>query len=1281
MSESRISVHSLTDTNGKGAPALNVFRYSAGDRSHPLTTVSYENRVTVLKKPNGEVVFDNTEDYGFRVPTSWSILSGDIAAEKYGAKAGCSVLPDGRESGVDEVVHRVVQKITTHGLQNGYFISPENSVNFQRELEHLLINQYGAFNSPVWFNVGLDLYGRTGSGGNYYWNQHDRDGDENGAAVKTEDAYTRPQSSACFILKRTDDLDSIYQGVKDEARLFKYGSGAGSNFSPIRSKYEFLSGGGTSSGLMSFLKVYDAAAGSLKSGGTTRRAAKMVVLNDTHPEIMDFVKWKSGEEKKAKILEANGYSGGMEGEALLTVSGQNSNNSVCFSDEFMSVIAPGSSRKLWSTRLVTTGVIHQTFPAADLWRAVAVNTWECGDPGVHFGGTINAWHTCPNSGPINASNPCCLTRDMRVDTSEGRISIERLCEMYDRGETLPLVFAYDRDERLPVLRPIKRVWVAGKTARVVEVVTQRGLKLRCTPEHRFLLHDGTYVEAQNLVSGMRLRKIARTVNDQRSDRKSIMHRITPKADNGCEYQNRWMWEQVNGPIPEGYEVHHLNEDPTDDRLSNFALRTITEHRQEHGTGEENPRYIDAAEALLLETWEAVARMNNGRPSKIGQVTVARWNRYVRENGLQGQVPVAKNTDRAIRGMSWDQFSTWIGERQLAANDRVAYVRPVQYVREVPVYDLEVEGVHNFAITDATSSQEHTIVVHNSEYLFLDDTACNLASLNLLKYIKYTNGPKTNGEMSVPSFDIELFQHHCRLLFIAQEILVGLSSYPTPKVAENSYKYRPLGLGHCNGGMMLMTLGIPYDSEEGRALMGAITSLMTGTAYHTSTMLAQVKGPFEGYEANKEPFLKVMEKHRQAHWNLPTPYSVNPNLLSDISNAGCDAWDAVIKDGALYGFRNAQATVLAPTGTIGFLMGAETTGIEPLYSIVMTKKYAGGSYRKIVCEGALAALSALPDVYDPDVVLKNIIENGHVEGSGLPEKYWPIFATAGGQANVIPWKAHVEMMAACQPFLSGAISKTVNMPQESTVEDIEAAYLMSYQKGIKAVAIYRDGSKSTQPLNTEKKSPILPDSISDTPAEIRVTSSSLPSRDRMADKAVSDTYRPTLGGQRFYLHVGLSDSGKPLEVFVRGLKMGGSTLALIDAWCIAVSCALQYGMPLSEVVDKFTFLKFEPAGGVQHHSSIRMCSSIIDLIARILGYEYLGMKDLGHVDLEETPNLYPMKEEAESARLASETQVVRNILSAAGKAHNAPLCDNCGHLTQPNGKCYRCPNCGHSMGCS
>ena len=273
------------------------------------------------------------------------------------------------------------------------------------------------------------------------------------------------------------------------------------------------------------------------------------------------------------------------------------------------------------------------------------------------------------------------------------------------------------------------------------------------------------------------------------------------------------------------------------------------------------------------------------------------------------------------------------------------------------------------------------------------------------------------------------------------------------------------------------------------------------------------------------------------------------------------------------------------------------------------------------------------------------------------------------------------MAACQPFLSGAISKTVNMPQESTVEDIEAAYLMSYQKGIKAVAIYRDGSKSTQPLNTEKKSPILPDSISDTPAEIRVTSSSLPSRDRMADKAVSDTYRPTLGGQRFYLHVGLSDSGKPLEVFVRGLKMGGSTLALIDAWCIAVSCALQYGMPLSEVVDKFTFLKFEPAGGVQHHSSIRMCSSIIDLIARILGYEYLGMKDLGHVDLEETPNLYPIKEEAESARLPSEAQIMRNTLSAAGKAHNAPLCDNCGHLTQPNGKCHRCPNCGHSMGCS
>ena len=1147
MTEQRVVV-----TGGFGIDTrsyLTVYRYNKGTQGSPLDQIQYETRFTRLTKPDGTVVFDNTEDGGFRIPTSWSILAGDIAAEKYARKAGCTKLSGERESSVRHIIYRVSEKIRQVGMETGYFLTEANSYNFQHELEDICVNQYGAFNSPVWFNCGLDLYGCVGSGGNWRWAVEGRtvygrgDHGENlqsaPCSVQTENAYYYPQCSACFILTREDDLDSIYQGVKDEARLFKYGSGAGSNYSRIRSKYEKLSGGGTSSGVMSFLRVYDVAAGSLKSGGTTRRAAKMDVLNDDHPEVLNFIRWKSGEEKKARVLMEAGYPGDtMESEAYMTVSGQNSNNSVRISDDFMRCLDAGGRVTeemrtqvgvgLWSTRLVTTGAIHRTFPAADLWRAIAVCTWECGDPGVHFGGTINEWHTCPVSGPINASNPC------------------------------------------------------------------------------------------------------------------------------------------------------------------------------------------------------------------------------------------------------------------------------------------------------------------SEYLFLDDTACNLASLNLLKYVKTRVTSKglhgVSEDVSETYFDTELFQHHVRILFIAQEILVGASSYPTAKVAENSFKFRPLGLGHCNGGLMLMTLGIPYDSDEGRALMGAITSLMTATAYHTSTMLAQVKGPFEGYEANKVPFMAVMEKHRQASSELEdringTFGNTTHRLLNPISTTARRTWGEVVGEGERHGFRNAQATVLAPTGTIGFLMGAETTGVEPLYSIVMTKKYAGGSSRKIVCDGALTAIRAIlaqeagsVSEYHASLVEAYVLEHGHVTGSHLPEKYWPIFATAGGQANVIPWKAHIDMMEAVQPFLSGAISKTVNMPEESSVEDIERAYLAAYQKGLKAVAIYRNNSKGNQPLNTTKE-PItidkvgflqgmdmgvpggdktvltvgevyetptgrwvqplqvfglnremgmiemgaVPDSTPDpaiqnqlygvtlesvrqyaldyspryikemdqgtldaleippftehlreffaplgiTKPMIKVLGISTsaqglmehllgikpkeeakaPTRHKMKDKAKCDIYRPMIGGQRFYIHVGLDDSGKPLEVFLRGLKMGGATLALLDAWCVAISCALQYGMPLSEVVDKFTFLKFEPAGGVQHHSSIKMCSSVIDLIARILGYEYLGMKDLGHVEEESTilasafketvaPSPALMEHDAAVQRAKETVKLSNPILN-----HDAPLCDVCGHITQPNGKCHRCPNCGHSMGCS
>jgi ribonucleoside-diphosphate reductase alpha chain len=887
--------------------------------------IQYESRSCTIKDPDGNVV---TQFDDVWVPKDWSQLAGDILASKYLRKAG---VPNetGAETSVWQVIRRIARTIRQEGVSGGYF-NEENADNFEAELSFLLVNQYGAFNSPVWFNCGLwAQYGIKGSGGNWAWNF------EEATVTETSNAYERPQCSACFIQKADDDLMGIFSLLQKEARLFKYGSGTGSNFSAIRSRYEKLSGGGTSSGLMSFLEVFDRAAGATKSGGTTRRAAKMVCLDMDHPEIVDFIQWKMREEKKAHALIAAGFSSDFNGEAYHTVSGQNSNNSVRVSDEFMRAALAGSK---WNTVARTSGKVQETYEAKGLWRMVAEAAHACADPGVQYDTTINKWHTCPQAGRINASNPC------------------------------------------------------------------------------------------------------------------------------------------------------------------------------------------------------------------------------------------------------------------------------------------------------------------SEYMFLDDTACNLASVNLAKFWDSTKGV----------FDVRSYRHACRIFFIAQDILVDLSSYPTAQVAQNSHDYRPLGLGYANLGAVLMQKGLPYDSEEGRQFAATVTSIMGAVAYTTSAELARSMGPFAGYEQNKAHMMKVLRMHAEAGKDLH----------------GHLDWKKALDLGAKYGYRNAQATVLAPTGTIGLLMDCDTTGVEPDFALVKYKKLAGGGHFKIVNQSVGEGLRNLG--YSPEQIVKieaYLLEEETIEGAPyLDEKHYVVFDCANrcgkkGKRYLAPM-AHVKMMAAVQPFLSGAISKTVNLPPEATVEDIQHVYEEGWRLGLKALAVYRDGCKASQPL-TSAKAVEAPAQAQEVPPGPLVAE-----RRKLPARRQGCTQSARIGGHKVFLRTGQYEDGTLGEIFVDMHKEGASFRSLMNCFAQAVSLGLQYGVPLEKYVDHFTFTRFEPQGAVQGHPYVKFSTSIVDYIFRSLGVDYLRRYDLAHV---------PPDTLHEDVQVTLPGEIKEITISAP--LGDAPLCDVCGHTTVRNASCYRCHNCGNSMGCS
>ena len=955
----------------------------AGEPRMPLITkhftnrrdeVIWERRTSKITEPDGTVVF---QMQGVEVPSTFSQLATDILASKYFRKAGLYGDKTRGETSFKQVVHRVAHTIRKAGEGRGYFVSVEEADTFEAELSYMLVRQIGAFNSPVWFNVGLSQeYGIEGRGGSWVHNEA-YDASLNGENEKPEvyeisDAYLRPQCSACFIQAVDDDLMKIFDLMKNEARLFNYGSGTGSNFSRIRSKYEKLSGGGTSSGLLSFLEVLDRGAGATKSGGRTRRAAKLACLDMDHPEIVDFIEWKVREEKKARALIAAGWPSDYNGEAYHTISGQNANNSVRVTDAFMAAVEQDGE---WKTTMRTTGEVVHTYKARELWQKIAEAAWQCADPGVQYDTTINTWHTVPNTGPIEASNPC------------------------------------------------------------------------------------------------------------------------------------------------------------------------------------------------------------------------------------------------------------------------------------------------------------------SEYMHLSDTACNLASLNLTKFAREDG-----------TFDVESYRHAIRIFILAQEILVDFSSYPTAPIAKNSHDYRPLGLGYANLGTLLMVSGIPYDSDEGRATAAALTAILTGHAYAVSAEIAARRGPFAGYAKNREPMLDVMRRHHDAAY-LIDAHACPSALLTEARQA----WTDAVRLGTHYGYRNAQATVIAPTGTIGLLMDCDTTGIEPDFSLVKYKKLAGGGTVKIVNQSVGKALRTLEfSGAEIDRILAYVEVNDTIEGAPLvSDVMLPVFDCANrcgkkGKRFLSPM-AHLKMMSAVQPFVSGAISKTVNLPSEATVEDVKNVYTQGWKLGLKAVALYRDGCKASQPLNStadDKKSDKHEEPVSAQPIGKRV---------RLPKKRRGITQVARVGGHKIFLRSGEYEDGTLGEIFIDMHKEGAAFRSLMNSFAMAVSLGLQYGVPLKSYVKQFTFTRFEPSGPVTGHEKIKFATSIMDYIFRSLGIEYLGLNELAHVKPIMSPTVDPAEHGPHGDATVGEITppsirpppmpVLPTAAQLASDAHNAemmgdaPPCDQCGHITIRNGTCYRCLNCGNSMGCS
>ncbi|MDI6857589.1 MAG: vitamin B12-dependent ribonucleotide reductase [Dehalococcoidia bacterium] len=900
-----------TVTDRPSAAAIGIKRFFTRPGTHPYDEIEWEIRTAVIIGEDGQPVFEQQD---VEMPKEWSQRATNVVVSKYfrGPLVSDTVVHHRhgeikRETSVRQLIDRVVNTITAWGRKDGYFATEDEAQTFSDELTHLILHQTATFNSPVWFNVGVE---------------------------------EKPQCSACFILSVEDTMDSILEWCRTEGMIFKGGSGSGVNLSRLRSSREPLSTGGLASGPVSFMRGADAIAGSIKSGGKTRRAAKMVILNAEHPDIIEFIECKSKEERKAYALGEAGYDLSLDGEAWTSIQFQNANNSVRATDEFMRAAVED---KEWALRAVTTGQTLETLPARDLLRKIAEAAWACGDPGMQFDTTINEWHTCPNSGRINASNPC------------------------------------------------------------------------------------------------------------------------------------------------------------------------------------------------------------------------------------------------------------------------------------------------------------------SEYMHVDDSACNLASLNLMRFLDEAG-----------RFDVEAFRQAVAVMITAQEIIVGNAAYPTPKIAENAERFRALGLGYANLGALLMALGLPYDSDAGRAFAAAVTALMTGHAYVASAQLAARMGPFAEFEKNRAPMLRVIEKHARALEEVDA--SLLPENLSEAARA---AWDEALQLGRTHGYRNAQVSVLAPTGTIAFMMDCDTTGIEPDIALVSYKRLVGGGMIRMVNRIVPIALRRL-GYSDEQIeeIVAHIDAEGHMEGAPhIKEEHLPVFdcALCTKGTRCIEPMGHVRMMAAVQPFISGAISKTVNLPNSISVDEVMETFVESWRQGLKAIAVYRDGSKRTQPVSTDKGG--------EAPKQ-------KPVRRRLPDTRHSITHKFSIEGHEGYITVGTYEDGSPGEIFITMAKEGSTISGMMDAFATSISLTLQYGVPLKDLVNKFSHMRFEPAGRTQNRE-IPVAQSVVDYVFRWLGSQFLSEDEKAELGI--------LSEEVR-ARLAAEyAHQGQFVIEVNGGGRNgqddAPPCMNCGWIMTRSGTCYRCENCGSTSGCS
>jgi ribonucleoside-diphosphate reductase alpha chain len=1298
-----MSTHPVENPRGEARPAphaekrpgLTFRRHFTRAGRHPYDEITWELRSAVINDERGQPVF---EQHGIEVPSAWSQTATNIVASKYfRGQLGAA----DRERSVRGLISRVVDTIRSWGEAQGYFATPEDLQAFAEELAHLLVQQKAAFNSPVWFNVGIEKH---------------------------------PQSSACFINAVQDTMESILGLARTEGMLFKFGSGTGSNLSNIRSSKEPLAGGGTASGPVSFMRGYDAFAGVIKSGGKTRRAAKMVILNSDHPDVVEFIHCKADEEKKAWALIDAGYDGAfnVRGGAYDSVFFQNANHSVRVTDEFMRAVLEDRE---WQTRYVLSGEPCETFRARDLMKMMADAAWQCGDPGIQYDTTVNDWHTCPNTARINASNPC-VTGDTLVATAEGWRRIDSLV-----GRTARVI-GLDGSPHV-----VTRVFPTGRKP-VFRLRTRAGYEVRITADHRVWTVDRGDVAVRDLRPGDALQlqgpgfgrralgerlalAVGVAVGDGCLTRSHASGRVQEIVTLTMAAEERGVLDRIAGVLNEAKAERravgavgnpgpvHVTARGTGSRLS-FSSQAVVGLFKDLAVldeGSHRKRLTPAAFELDRASLAGLLRglftadgtvANYGAKSQyvsldstslelLRQVQVLllgfgiKAKLYTERRGGEdaAALPDGRGGTRAypvreVHSLRISRTSRFVFEREIGfdpASPKAAALRAVNeqfgaYQDEMADEVASVEPLGEEDVFDLTEeSTEHFVAnglaVHNcSEYMFLDDTACNLASLNLMKFVG------EDGE-----FDVEGFRAACRTLITAQEILVDNSSYPTPAIDRNSHDFRPLGLGYANLGVLLMDRGLPYDSDEGRAYAGAVTALMHGEAYAQSARLASAMGPFAGHAKNAEPMLRVIDKHRK-HAHMIDASLVPRALLQ----ASLDVWDEAYALGAQHGYRNSQVTVLAPTGTIGFMMDCDTTGIEPDIALVKYKKLVGGGVIKIVNQSVPGVLRKLG--YTPiqvEDILRYVDEREMIEGAPhLRSEHLAIFDCAfpprDGKRS-IHWMGHIKMMAAVQPFLSGAISKTVNMPTDATPEDIQEAYVEGWKLGLKAIAVYRDGCKRSQPLSTSKEET---KGTSEAPAAAAAVPAAegRPARRKLPDERHAITHKFQIAGHEGYITVGMYEDGKPGEIFLVMAKEGSTISGLMDAFATSISMALQYGVPLEALVEKFSHVRFEPSGFTKN-PEIPYAKSITDYIFRWLASKFLSAEHQEAVGVQHSEtSLRPHSGPVTPVAGQSDRAPGAPAPGAAMRAQSdAPPCHYCGSIMIRNGSCYRCGNCGSTSGCS